>query len=170
MGYQLIETIEVGAGGAASIEFTGIPQDGVDLVVKASMRSVGTSTNEQINFRINNNSGSIYSLIGLQGFGSGGVYSLSLSGGNAIERTYIPGADMTASTFGSLQFYFSNYTSADTKSISADFVTENNGGIALQQISAISANDTNAITSIQIFDSNNFVEYSTASLYKITAD
>jgi hypothetical protein len=32
MGYQLIETIEVGSGGAASIEFTSIPQDGVQFL------------------------------------------------------------------------------------------------------------------------------------------
>ncbi len=36
---QLIETIEVGAGGAASIEFTSIPQDGVDLLLMVSART-----------------------------------------------------------------------------------------------------------------------------------
>jgi len=165
---ELIETIEVGSGGAASIEFTSIPQDATDLVLVCSLRSSNSSTNEQINVRINNNTGTIYDLVALQGFGSS-VGNTSLTDNPAIERNYIPGGSMTANTFGSMQFYFSNYTSSSAKSISADMVTENNATSALQQISAISADDTNAITSIEVYDSANFVQYSTASLYKITA-
>jgi len=31
MSFELVETVTVGAGGASSIEFTSIPQDGTDL-------------------------------------------------------------------------------------------------------------------------------------------
>jgi len=41
---QLIERVEVGPGGAASIDFTNIPQDGAHLVVVASLRSSQTGS------------------------------------------------------------------------------------------------------------------------------
>ena len=43
MGMQLIEHIEVGSGGAASIEFTGIDQTGQDLLLKVSSRNSADS-------------------------------------------------------------------------------------------------------------------------------
>ena len=39
MGMTLIETVEVGAGGASSIQFDSIPQDGIDLVIRMSARN-----------------------------------------------------------------------------------------------------------------------------------
>ena len=38
-----ISTVTVGAGGSASIEFTGIPQIYTDLVIKTSVRTSGTN-------------------------------------------------------------------------------------------------------------------------------
>jgi hypothetical protein len=37
--YEAIETVEVGSGGAADIEFTSIPGTYTDLVVKVSARN-----------------------------------------------------------------------------------------------------------------------------------
>ena len=42
MGMQLIETIEVGGSNVSSLAFTGIPQDGVDLVCLLSTRGSAT--------------------------------------------------------------------------------------------------------------------------------
>jgi hypothetical protein len=69
MGYQLIEHIEVGSGGAASIEFTGIPQDGVDLVLLASLRTDATGDLASISTKLNG-VGTGYNLIRLYRFGS----------------------------------------------------------------------------------------------------
>ena len=38
--HNLISTITVGSGGAASIDFTSIPQTYTDLLVKISLRAV----------------------------------------------------------------------------------------------------------------------------------
>jgi hypothetical protein len=163
MGYQLVETIEVGSGGAASIEFTGIPQDGVDLQVLLSTRHDSTSSIVEIRF----NSESINrSSIRLTGDGTS-VYSASQT--NIWTRGNR--SDATASTFANSQFYVSNYAGATAKSVSSDGVGENNGTLAYAEINAGLWDNTDAITSLMLIpNSGNFVQYSTASLYKITAD
>ena len=163
MGYQLIETIEVGAGGAASIEFTGIPQDAVDLVVKISSR---LSDNVTVNYVRLNGSTSNHSYRELDGNGSG---ASSNFGGGFQVATGFSGAP--SSTFSSASIYISNYSSSLAKSMSADSVNENNGTFANARMIAGLYNDTASITSLKLVaGSGNYVEYSTASLYKITAD
>ena len=70
MAYELIETIEVGAGGAASIEFTSIPQDGVDLVLVLSTRMDRATDWYSLYARINDDSTTAYSRKALSGDGS----------------------------------------------------------------------------------------------------
>jgi hypothetical protein len=164
MGYQLIETIEVGSGGAASIEFTSIPQDGVSLVVLCSLRVTNNSGESRIRL---NNSTTGYSAILLYGDGSSaGSYSTS--------STYIQLGDTqysaTANTFASVQVTIPNYTSSSAKSTSSENVSENNGTLAYQNVVAGSWTGTAAIASLQILGSSSFVQHSTASLYKVTAD
>tara|TARA_R110000764_G_scaffold223029_1_gene311822 strand:+ start:710 stop:1198 length:489 start_codon:yes stop_codon:yes gene_type:complete len=162
MGYQLIETIEVGSGGAASIEFTGIPQDGVDLVCVFSERH-STDGNTRLTF---NGSSSGYQQIRL--YGTGTSASTDTYSGVFIYAED-QGASTTANTFGSAQVYVSNYTSSVAKSVSVELVTENNATAADQYLIAGSWSGT-AITSLSVAASSGFVQYSTASLYKITAD
>jgi len=163
MGYQLVETITVGSGGAASIEFTSIPQDGVDLVVKLSSRHDTTSSLTEIRF---NSDSTNRSSIRLTGDGSS-VFSGSQS--NIWARGNR--SDATSNTFANSSFYISNYAGSTAKSVSVDGVGENNGTLAYQEIDAGLWNDTSAITAVELFpNSGNFVQYSTASIYKITAD
>jgi hypothetical protein len=160
MGYQLIEHITVGSGGAASIEFTGIPQDGVDLVMMLSLRS--SNTNVGIKF---NGISTGFSSKRLSGSGSS-------ASANSRTDNFIQDlanfTGMTANTFASTSYYISNYSGATAKSFSVDAVQEQNTTAAYQVIAAALWNNTAAITSIEIVES--FVEYSTASIYKITAD
>jgi hypothetical protein len=167
MGYQLIETVTVGSGGAASIEFTGIPQDGVDLVCLTSIRSTEAANARPFYFYLNNST-SNYDPLDLYGDGAN-AFARNFSSSPFIDG--VAGANYTANTFGSSEVYVSNYTSAVAKSISANSVVENNGTSSRQELKAISWNDTSAVTSILIEAiAGNFVQYSTASLYKITAD
>ena len=165
MGYQLIETIEVGAGGAASIEFTGIPQDGVSLVVALSLRTNGVPYVSNIVLDINDYATSA-SKKTLYGTGS------SVSSSSTANAPWTSGAGSTASTFGSTNFYLSNYSGSTAKSISADGVFENNATAAFQAIVAGLWNSTSAITGLRFTMENGtaWVQHSTASIYKITAD
>jgi hypothetical protein len=167
MAYELVETIEVGSGGAASIEFTSIPQTGVDLLLKVSGRIADTNA---FNFTINSNTSSVYSSISLGGNGSA-VFSSSSSSTSPIFGGNVPTDNSyTANTFSSNAILFSNYASSSNKSFSSDGVNENNDPFALQAIVAGSIADTNAITSIQLLPaaSQTWVQYSTASLYIIS--
>ena len=164
MGYQLIETIEVGSGGAASIEFTGIPQDGVDLVCLISERH--TDTGNVIKVALNGDGGSNYTWKRLYGTGSG-AYSDGYTSFPPFGPWGAPNS-FTANTFGNAEVRIPNYASTNPKVVSYDGVTENNASLAYSGIGVLSWNQSSAITSLTL--GTNFAEFSTASLYKITAD
>jgi hypothetical protein len=166
MGYQLIETVTL-ASAAASIEFTSIPQDGVDLLCVASLRSDATGFDQEI-LKIEMNgltTGNSSILL----FGDG---SFPYSASRTRIDAYINGANSTANTFGNTSIYISNYTSSAAKSFSIDSVQENNAALSYQGITAGLQTSTAAITSLKLDQAfgPNFVTDSTASLYKITAD
>lgn len=162
--HKLIQTTTVGAGGAASIEFTSIPQTYTDLLVVVSGRSTDASQSASVKLIFNN------------GTGNDSRYLQ----GNAISATsavfsafagFVPAATATASVFGSMNVYIPNYTGSTNKSFSVDAVSENNdssGGIFLTLTAGLWQN-TAAITSMKfsmIFGSN-YAQYSSASLYGI---
>jgi hypothetical protein len=166
MGMQLIETIEVGAGGAASIEWSAINQDGQDLVIVCSLRTTEAQRNVLMRVEFNSNT-SNYSYTDLIGIGSS-VFSGS---GAYLSPLVANGSTSTANTFSNSSVYISNYAGSTAKSLSIDSVTENNATQADQQLVAGLWNNTAAITSVKISNAAaNSVQYSTASLYKITAD
>lgn len=161
---QLVETIEVGAGGAASIEFTSIPQDADDLLLVLSGRSSDTGASAVASFNSDTNNAN-YARRTLQGTGS----SVSSLSGTYRGFIFIDLSSDTANTFGNGQLYIPNYTSGVAKSFSIDSVSENNATAANQMIFAGSWTGTSAITNILLTPAlGNFVQYSTASLYKIT--
>tara|TARA_R110000796_G_scaffold196554_2_gene312946 strand:+ start:904 stop:1425 length:522 start_codon:yes stop_codon:yes gene_type:complete len=173
MGYQLIETIEVGSGGVDSIEFTGIASDlGQDLKVVISAR-INTSGGEAMSYEIliNGDTGFNYNFTTLMGSGSVASSAKQLGYPHLESRT-LNGDGTTALTFSSSELYISNYASSTAKSMSMDGVTENNAAAAYQQLAAMSWSGTAAVTSIK-FDKggpNLFAEFTTASIYTITAD
>jgi len=163
--FNLIASSTVGAGGAASIDFTSIPSTYTDLVLKISARSTGNAGVAWAGIRLTiNGSGTGYSNTSLYGDGS----SASSSGASFIE-TGIASSSLS-SGFGNTDVYFTNYTASQSKPISAEGAQENN---ATQALSVLSANlwaNTAAITSISIVLQSgvgNFAQYSTAYLYGI---
>lgn len=168
---QLIQTVIVGSGGAATIEFTSIPATFTDLLLVVSGRTNSGFDFDRPAMRINNLT-SGYSVHTLLGDGQN-PYSTSESGQSflfAVEAPYLVGGTATASTFGVAQIYFPNYRSSAAKSVSLEGVTERNGVNAFQIISAGLSTDTAPITSLLIDPGlGNFVQHSSASLYGITA-
>jgi hypothetical protein len=163
---ELIETVTVGSGGAASIEFTSIPQDGTDLWLLINARDSNPLVGPSIFVRVNSDSSSNYTLVRLRGDGS---TADSLTFTTTRFRPVITGSLATANTFSNNSFYFSNYSGSTNKSVSIDSVNENNATDADQLLFAGIYNDTAAITSISLTPATSFVEHSTASLYKITS-
>ena len=174
MGYQLIEHIEVGSGGASLIEFTSIPQDGVDLMVKASLRSDAANDNTAAAIFLSGDltSGN-YQTLYLRGASHSTLNQVISAGGGFRGFIGVPAENVTANTFSNTSIYISNYASTSDKSLSIDGVFESNGAsVEAQQLIMAVGHTTSTGTSAVKLDclSGDFVEYSTASLYKITAD
>lgn len=167
--YKLISSVTVGAGGAANIEFTSIPQTYTDLVLKLSLRQTGTATGYQFALRFNGSS-SGYSRKLLYGDAS----SVASSGGSSetyVRIGFTESNSYTANTFTNTELYIPNYTSSNQKSFSSDSVTENNATESYLSIHSNLWSGTSAITSILVQElsgsSTNFAQYSTAYLYGI---
>lgn len=158
--YVLLQKIVVGSAGAPSVTFSSIPQTGyTDLVVKCSARGInnpffsmqfnGSGTNLS-NRQLLTENGSIVNLTRTDGFiGYGQV-----------------NPNATANTFSNVEIIIPNYTSANNKSFSVDYGSENNGtsDVYLGFTGGLWSN-TAAITSVSFF--GDFAQNSTFYLYGV---
>jgi len=156
-------TVTVGAGGAASIDFTSIPATYTDLVIKASLRTDYASSNDWVKISFNSVTTNL-SQRNLYGTGSA-----ANSSNDTVIYLGIDGASATASTFGNTEFYIPNYAGSTNKSLSADSVSENNATAARTDLAAGLWSNTAAITAIKLapYSGTIFTQYSTATLYGI---
>lgn len=166
MAITKIQTITVGAGGAASIDFTSIPGTYTDLMLVVSARSSRTQPSDNLFVKFNNNTSNLSGRILI---GSGSATN-SDSSGSVAYNAVGEASSMTANTFGNMTVYIPNYAGATNKSMSTDSVTENNSTESYQTISASLWANTAAITQVTLYWNTgpNFVEYSSATLYGIT--
>jgi hypothetical protein len=163
--YVLLEKITVGAAGASSVTFSGIPQTGyTDLVVKASARTSNASSSWLV--VAPNGSTANLTTRRLEGFGPSGTGSGTTSTG---FLGYLPAANYTANTFGTMDIYIPNYTSADYKSVSVDNAPENNSSSEWYvNMTALLWSNTAAITSLTFnAAAGNLVEGTTFYLYGV---
>jgi len=159
-----IQTVTVGSGGAATIDFTSIPQTYTDLKIVASARTNSVTITESCKITFNAiTTGYTNRYL----FGDGSSASSGTGTDSAVFR--IPALNATASVFGNGEVYIPNYTSANYKSLSDDSVAENNAAGAGLILSANLMSNTAAITSIKITPlvGGSFVQYTTATLYGI---
>ena len=165
----LISSVTVGSGGASSIDFTSIPSTYTDLVLEYSLRGNLSSRLTYVMVEFNglatNQTGKL-----LAG-DSASAYSASYS--NIF--TGATGSNATASTFGSGQIYIPNYASSNNKSLSIDYVGENNSTSADAWLFAGLWSSSAAINRITLYAADGgfsktqtFNQYSTAYLYGVT--
>lgn len=162
-------TVEVGAGGASSIEFTNIPAIYKHLQVRYIVRTAWSGQVEDtINVRFNSDSGSNYAWHALVGTGS------AVSAGAGVSQTRArstrgSAASETASVFGAGVLQILDYadTSKNTTVFTFGGVDGNGNGQAVNN-SGLWMNTSAVTTLTLISDSgNNFVEFSTAALYGV---
>lgn len=160
-----IQTIELSAASKA-ITFSSIPQTFDDLLLVYSTRSDRSgNVDDPVNITLNG-SGAGYSSRGLVGTGSS-AYSEGY-GTSVIFAGYMPAPSTTSNTFGSGSAIISNYRSSSPKSMSVDFVSENNATTAYQNMVASIWTNSAAVTSLTVSAQiANLVQFSSASLYGI---
>ena len=172
--YTLLETISVGAAGAASVTFNSIPQTGyTDLVIKASTRSgSGGAVAYSMLMKINSLTSSIYSQRALEGNGAA-ASSFNQSGiDSAVRVALVNGTGATASTFSSTEITIPNYTSSNYKSISIDTVAETNATTTYMNMLAYLVQTTASVSSLTFAPeaaAATFAQHSTFSLYGVSA-
>jgi hypothetical protein len=168
--YTLIQSVTVGSGGAASIDFTSIPQTYTDLVFRLSVRSTGSANTWSYCMVYLNGSTTSNTMRYLHGIGS------TTSSGVESNKPYLilSNANTTASVFTSGELYIPNYSGSTNKSYSFDGVTENNATASYQQLAACLFSNTAAITRITFYAGDGdlnlnqtFAQHSSVSLYGI---
>lgn len=163
--YIPIASTTVGAGGTASIAFSGIPQTYTDLKLVLSLRVSGSATGGVNCYIAFNGSASNISSVWIIGTGSA-VNAANRTDAYTIE---VNSAAQTSSTFSNGEFYFVNYRNSFNKGYNLENVVENNATAANTNLVGGLWSSTSAITSIELVSgSGNFVQYSTAYLYGIT--
>jgi hypothetical protein len=102
--YVLLEKITVGAAGASSVTFSGIPQTGyTDLVLKTSVRTNRASTDDLLNVNFNGVSTN-QSEIWMRGDGS----AASSGSYSNLYLLWVDAANNTANTFSNNEMYIPN--------------------------------------------------------------
>jgi hypothetical protein len=165
--FTKIASVTVGAGGAANITFSSIPNTYTDLQVNLSARSDAASQDFANTYIAFNGSSANYSLTWLGVAGTSAVSYTQSAFGGANHLFYIPASTATSNTFGNSSIYLPNYAGSNYKSLNADGANENNASAIYEGLSNGLWSVTSAITSLAITTQGSFVQYSTATLYGI---
>ena len=172
--YTLIEKITVGAAGASSVTFSGIPQTGyTDLVVKVSARSTRNNSTypvDNLNIAFNGASAGVnVSERALYTYNTGSTQTITSDNDTYLNQFMIKADGSTASTFSNGEFYIPNYASSTAyKSINLDSTAEDNSAKGWLMLTAGLSLNTAPITSINMYAaSGSLAQYSTFSLYGV---
>lgn len=162
--FELIASSTVGAGGAASIDFTSIPSTYTDLCVVTSLRDNGANVYSLAYIKFNNSTSNLSS----RGVEGNGASATSYVNGTTIYINSANGATSTSNTFNNSYIYIPNYAGSTNKSVSVDGVMENNATTAYASLQAGLWSNSAAINQVTLYSTTgNWVQYSTAYLYGV---
>lgn len=159
-----IQTVTVGSGGAATIDFTSIPQTYTDLAIQFSSKTSRAATQANLAIQFNSSSSNLSSkfLYGIDAAVTGFTNASAIDFGST--------GNTTTSLFGSAFIYIPNYTSSNNKNVSIDSTGESNdANLFIRITSGIWANSA-AITSVTLLlrdAATTFNQYTSATLYGI---
>ena len=161
--FKKIQTVTVGSGGAASIEFTSIPQTYTDLKIVLSARCDVAFGAEEFNAQFNGTTTNLsYRRVV-------GVPNTGAVNSDTSNLGYVNGNTADANSFSNTEIYIPNYTSSNNKSYSCDSVTETNATATRPNFAAGLWSNTAAITSVKLISSTSatMMQYSSATLYGV---
>lgn len=169
--YDSIATVDVGVLGAASVTFSSIPATYQHLQVRAIARSSEASQN-QIGLigRFNSDTGSNYSIHGLEGSGStagafGVANNTSLRVGITLGNNHASGI-FAAFVFDVLDYADTNKYKT-TRSLAGNDTNNTGTEVGAIQFLSSSWRNTAAINSITLSASTGFAQYSSFALFGI---
>lgn len=164
--YEHIETITVGAGGAASITFSSIPGTYKHLQIRGISRY--TSAGNSTIIRFNSDTASNYSWHGLYGTGSAAGSNAAITQTAGLIEAAAVGHDTTY-MFASVTDILDYASTSKFKTVRALSGVDTNSTTG--EVNLLSSNwrSTSAITSIvlAINGAQSFTQYTTYSLYGV---
>lgn len=164
--YQLISS-NILSTSAASVTFSSIPSTYTDLVVRMSVRSTRAANSNQMEFTLNGDSNTVYSITYMDGIGSS-VTSSRISNGVNIYAGSLAAQNVTANTFNNTQIYIPSYTASQNKPMSVFNAYENNS-TSTNQVAAIAGlyRSTTAISSITFTSGSGSFSYEAGSSFRL---
>jgi hypothetical protein len=164
-----LQVVTVGAAGATSVSFTNIPSTYTHLQIRGIVRSTtsGTSIGDNVDLRINSDSGSNYARHLLQGDGSTTATSTNTSG-SLTRISVAPRAGVTSNTYTALICDILDYANTNKyKTLRTLSGVDANGSGIVFLISGLWMS-TSAVTSITILpEANSFTQYSQFAIYGV---
>ena len=173
--YESIATVNVGAGGTASMSFTSIPSTYTHLQLRINARSTSTSANGIVmGMRFNGDTSSNYSLhyaTGYQGIASG-VESGAIANANQMYGAVFAADGNATSIFGSafvdILDYKNTNKSKTIRSLTGYDINGSTSGYSSTTLYSGNWRSNSAITSIEFtLVAGNYAQYSSFALYGI---
>jgi hypothetical protein len=162
---EVIQHIEIGAGGVSQINLTGIPQNYTHLQLLISIRTSYGTSNASMGLYLNGNSQGHTSRV-VVGTGSA-ISTFTVS--NRPYDFWVNGATSTASLFGATAVIIPNYAGSTKKTLATRTVASDNSTSAIVGFTGAETDMTSAISSINIIpdSASTIQEHSTVTLYGI---
>lgn len=161
--YESIQTITVGSGGQAAIDFTSIPQTYKHLQIRGLIKAAsGVELHVQINGdTAANYSGHLLDANGSTTAANGGTYNA-----NYIRMFYTTGMPTTGSVFGAIILDILDYTNTNKRKTIKTFYGADENSSGEIGLSGGAWHSTSAITQVTFnTTSSTFSQYSQLALY-----
>lgn len=165
--YDSIATVTIGAGGAASADFTSIVGTYQHLQVRYLARGTFSGNEISLRMRLNSDTGNNYARHLLEGEGTT-ASAFATSSGNLMALGSVPAATGTASAFGGGVIDLLDYKDTNKYTTSRTLNGQDRNGLGTINLASSLWMNTAAVTSITLFaDSGNLAQYSSFALYGI---
>lgn len=169
--YESIATQTVGAGGAATVTFSSIPQTFKHLQIRGIARGTSTSTYDRVDYRFNSDSGTNYARHLILAGGISTPESYGYTGQTFGAAAYVSGATLNSAVFGAVVIDILDYTNTSKyKTVKSIGGADGNGSQTYMNLASAVWQSTSAITSITIGPieaATNLAQYSSFALYGI---
>jgi hypothetical protein len=166
--FESIQTVTVGSGGQATVEFTSIPATYAHLQVRAIFKetyNTGTDV-DNLNVRFNSDSTTSYIRHALVGDGAS-LYHEGYTG-QTLGAIAITPRNTSASHYGTMVLDILDYANTNKRKTIRSHNGVDKNGSGQVRLSSVLWNKTDAITSITFTgDSSGFQQYSRFALYGI---
>lgn len=167
--YSKIASTTIGVGGAANIDFTNIPQNYDDLVVKFSLRSnLNSIFGESPIVNFNGSTAALYNSRRINAESNLGLGGQTYTAGTYLRLYNAPGNTSGANVFSTHELFIYGYKSANNKfaTCMSGWADTANGYCDLTNGAWSSSAAINQIT-IKSLTASLLLQYSTATLYGI---